>query len=515
MAVSRGWSRLFSPELSTPYGFLVYRYPQYLLFMAHMSVDLRERFRCLPGVDAVLSALESEGAPAARSWLTELARAEIGSARERIRACPADGPFDPELYNAAAIARRVQGHLAVLARPNPDTVINATGILLHTNLGRAPLSEAAVRHMAQVAANYSDLEFDLERGERGSRQDHVRELLSLLTGAEDAMVVNNNAAAVLLALGALARGKEVIISRGELVEIGGSFRIPEILEQSGAVLKEVGTTNRTHLRDYENALGPGTGLLLRVHQSNYRIEGFTAEVPLSDLVALGAKRGVPVMVDLGSGAFVDVTPSGLRPEPLVHDVVQAGPHVVTLSGDKLLGGPQAGIVVGRKDTVERMRKHPLARAVRIDKMMLAALQSTLASYLDESRARRDIPVLSMLFESEASVRHRAEALAAALGNTFSQNPAPRISVEAAEGAVGGGTLPVAGLPTAVVALDPRPHTTGARFERALRAGAPPLLARIQDERVLIDVRTVLKPQEPLLPGLLKLAWQNALGKGEP
>src|SRR5262245_35775686 len=443
--------------------------------MAHMSVDPRERLRCLPGVDAVLSALESEGAPAARSWLAELIRAELGHVRERIRAIPAESPFDPEAYSAAAVARRVQDHLAELARPNPDVVINATGILLHTNLGRAPLSESAVRHLAHVAANYSDLEFDLERGERGSRQNHVRELLTLLTGAEDAMVVNNNAAAVLLALGALARGKEVIISRGELVEIGGSFRIPEILEQSGAVLKEIGTTNRTHLRDYETAIGPQTGLLLRVHQSNYRIEGFTAEVALPDLVALGAKSGVPVMVDLGSGAFVDVAPAGLRPEPLVREVVEAGPHVVTLSGDKLLGGPQAGIVAGRKETVERLRKHPLARAVRIDKMLLAALQSTLAAYLDESRARQDIPVLSMLFEPEASVRRRAEALATALGGTFPQNLAPRVSVETAEGAVGGGTLPVAGLRTAVVVLDPRPHTSAARFERALRAGTPPVL----------------------------------------
>ena len=482
--------------------------------MAHMSADPRERLRCLPGVDAVLSALESEGAPAARNWLAELIRTELGHARERIRAVPADSPFDPKAYSATAIARRVTDHLAELARPNPDVVINATGILLHTNLGRAPLSDAAVRHMSQVASAYSDLEFDLERGERGSRQDHVRELLALLTGAEDAMVVNNNAAAVLLALGALARGKEVVISRGELVEIGGSFRIPEILEQSGAVLKEVGTTNRTHLRDYENALGPKTGLLLRVHQSNYRIEGFTAEVGLSDLVALGAKKGIPVMVDLGSGAFIDVAPAGLRPEPLVHDVVQAQPHVVTLSGDKLLGGPQAGIVVGQRETVERMRRHPLARAVRIDKMMLAALQSTLAAYLDASRAQREIPVLSMLFEPEANVRRRAEALVQSLGQTFAK-PAPRLSVEDAEGAVGGGTLPAEGLRTVVVAIDPRPHTTAARFERALRAGTPPLLARIKDERVLIDVRTVLKPQEDLLPGLLKVAWLEALaGKGD-
>jgi L-seryl-tRNA(Ser) seleniumtransferase len=252
-----------------------------------------------------------------------------------------------------------------------------------------------------------------------------------------------------------------------------------------------------------------------VHQSNYRIEGFTAEVSLEDLVALGAKSNVPVLVDLGSGAFIDVAPAGLRPEPLVRDVVSAGPHVVTLSGDKLLGGPQAGIVVGRKDAVERMRKHPLARAVRIDKMMLAALQSTLASYLDASQARRDIPVLSMLFESEASVTQRAEVLVRNLAELFKDNPAPKVSVETAEGQVGGGTLPVEGLRTTVVVFDPRPHTTAARVERALRAGTPPVLARIKDDRVLVDVRTVLRKQEDMLPGLLKLAWKNALGKGEP
>ena len=464
-------------------------------------------------MDAVLAVLGSESPPVGRPWLAALIRLELDEARTRIRDAASQEAFDPGAYGAPAIARRVRERVEELARPNPEIVINATGILLHTNLGRAPLSEAAVTHMAQVAAGYSDLEFDLERGERGSRQDHVRDLLTLLTGAESAMVVNNNAAAVLLALGALARGREVVISRGELVEIGGSFRIPEILEQSGASLREVGTTNRTHLRDYEQAFTERTGLILRVHQSNYRIEGFTAEVSLPDLVALGKRSGIPVMVDLGSGAFVDVGPTGLRPEPLVREVVDAGPGLVTLSGDKLLGGPQAGIVVGQREFVERLRQHPLARAVRIDKMLLAALQSTLAAYLEEDRARRDIPVLAMLFESPESVRSRAERLAEALTRTFS-SASPRVSVENAEGAVGGGTLPVAGLRTAVVALDPRPVTTASRFERALRRSRPPVLARIHEERVLIDLRTVRPGQENLLPGLLQTAWSATTGKGE-
>ena len=480
--------------------------------MANMSLELRERLRSLPGVDAVLTALESEAPPVARTWLAELVRQELALARDRIREGASQEAFDPEAHSAPAIARRVRERVKELAQPNPEVVINATGILLHTNLGRSPLSETAVTHMAQVALGYSDLEFDLERGERGSRQDHVRDLLTLLTGAESALVVNNNAAAVLLALGALARGRDVVISRGELVEIGGSFRIPEILEQSGAVLREVGTTNRTHLRDYERALSDRTGLILRVHQSNYRIEGFTAEVSLADLVALGERSGIPVMVDLGSGALVDVAPAGLRPEPLVRDVVAAGPGLVTLSGDKLLGGPQAGIVVGRRELVDRLRQHPLARAVRIDKMLLAALQSTLAAYLDDDRARREIPVLAMLFESQEAVRSRAERLAETLSHTF---PGLRVSVEEADGAVGGGTLPMAGLRSAVVVLDPRPHVPASRLERALRRGRPPVLARIHEERVLIDLRTVRPGQETLLPSLLGAAWSATTGKGEP
>jgi L-seryl-tRNA(Ser) seleniumtransferase len=307
----------------------------------------------------------------------------------------------------------------------------------------------------------------------------------------------------------MAAEREVIISRGELVEIGGSFRIPEILEASGARLREVGTTNRTHLRDYEAAIGPETGLLLRVHASNYRIEGFTAEVPLAELVALGRERGVPVLVDLGSGALLDVEAAGVGREPMVPEVLAEGPDLVTFSGDKLLGGPQAGIVVGTRDAVGRLRRHPLARAVRIDKLLLAALQSTLAAYLDTERARTEIPVLRMLFADPETIRGRAESLARALDGAFS-GPAPRVVVEPGEAAVGGGTLPEEMLATWLVVLDPRPHTTAARLERALRQMQPALLGRVREDRVLLDLRTVSGEEEDSLPGLIVKAWARVV-----
>jgi L-seryl-tRNA(Ser) seleniumtransferase len=316
----------------------------------------------------------------------------------------------------------------------------------------------------------------------------------------------------MVALAALARGREVVISRGELVEIGGSFRVPEILEQSGARLREVGTTNRTHRRDFESAVGPETGLLLKVHTSNYRIEGFTAEVPLAELVALGRERNVPVLVDLGSGAFLDVGETGVRPEPLVSDVVAEGPDLVTFSGDKLLGGPQAGVAVGRAEAVNRLRRHPLARAVRVDKMLLAAVHATLALYLDERRAREEIPVLRMIFEAKESVRSRAERLAAALREALPE-PTPQVMVEDATAAVGGGALPLEGLTTSVVVLDPRPHTTAARVERALRHVRPALLGRIQDDTVRLDLRTVATEEEGLIPGLVREAWAAAMKPG--
>jgi len=473
-----------------------------------MESKLQERLRSLPGVDAVLAALGPEFASLDPRLVTTVARGVVEEVRRELRAGSESGPAP----GAEALADRVRARFEALRGLRPRRVINATGVLIHTNLGRSPLSARAVAHMARVASGYSDLEFDLPAGHRGSRHETVRDLLALLTGAEDALAVNNNAAAVLLALGALAKGREVVISRGELVEIGGSFRIPEILEESGARLREVGTTNRTHLRDYEDAIGEETGLLLRVHTSNYRIEGFTAAVPLQELVALGRKRGLPVLVDLGSGALLDVGPAGVPPEPVVRDVVTQGPDLVTFSGDKLLGGPQAGLAVGTRDAVDRLRRYPLARAVRIDKLLLAALQATLAAYLDPDRAKEEIPVLSMLFATPEAVRVRAESLARTLRDALPE-PSPQVMVEEATAAVGGGTLPTVGVATSVVALDPRPHTGAARLERALRHVRPAVLGRIQEERVLLDLRTVSADEEGQLPGLVREAWTAAMEEG--
>jgi L-seryl-tRNA(Ser) seleniumtransferase len=474
-----------------------------------MDDALRERLRGLPGVDSVLERLTQDPLPVgaeARVWVI---REVLEEYRRRLR----DGTLPAgEGTDLEAVARRSRERLSALLTVRPEPVINATGVLVHTNLGRAPLSAPAVAHLARTAAGYSDLEYDLEAGARGSRSQHVRDLLRLLTGAEDALVVNNNAAAVLLALGTLARGREVVVSRGELVEIGGSFRIPEILEQSGARLREVGTTNRTHRRDYEAALGPETGLLLKVHTSNYRVTGFTAEVEIDELVELGRAHGVPVLYDLGSGALLEVPPGSRRPEPRVGDVVAKGIDVVTFSGDKLLGGPQAGCVVGSREAVDRMRRHPLARAVRIDKLLLSGLQATLAAYLEEGRAIREIPVLRMLFEAPEAGRERAERFARALSERFGEPP-PLVMVETSGAPVGGGSLPLEELPSTVVVLDPRPRVSAARLERALRHVRPAVLGRIREERILLDLRTVAVEEEGQLPGLVHEAWTTAIGEG--
>jgi len=470
--------------------------------MTPSEAELRERLRRIPAVDRVLQALEPDSLAASPALTTALVRMVVEEVRAEVRSGEASGTA-PEV-SPEALAARVRERFQELSETTPRPVINATGVLVHTNLGRSPLSAAAVEHMRRIAGEYSDLELDLENGVRGSRQVHVTGLLRLLTGAEDALVVNNNAAAVLLALAAMARDREVVVSRGELVEIGGSFRIPDVLAQSGARLKEVGTTNRTHPRDYEHAVGPDTGLLLKVHTSNYRVEGFTAEVPLGDLVRIGRERGVPVGVDLGSGALLDVGPAGVTPEPVVRDVVAAGPDFVTFSGDKLLGGPQAGIVVGRAEAVGRLRKHPLARAVRIDKLLLAGLQATLAAYLDPDRARREIPVLSMLFAPADEIGARAERFAARLREEPGLG-GMTVEVRDAVSAVGGGSLPGEGVPTRAVVLDPAPAGTAARLERALRRGEPAVLARVQEDKVWLDLRTVRAGEEDPLAGALVAA----------
>jgi L-seryl-tRNA(Ser) seleniumtransferase len=397
----------------------------------------------------------------------------------------------PEQW-AAAIGEE----LAASSRPSLRPVINATGVVLHTNLGRAPLGEEALHNLVEIAGGYSNLEFDLETGERGSRYEHVEEILCRISGAESALVVNNNAGAVLLALNSLADGKEVVVSRGQLVEIGGSFRIPDVMRKSGARLVEVGTTNRTHLRDYEQAVGGGTALLLKVHTSNFRILGFTAEVPLKDLVTLGRSRGVPVMEDLGSGCFVDFSPYGMEPEPTVQEAVQAGVDVVTFSGDKLLGGPQAGIILGKKTALDLLKKNPLNRALRIDKLTLAGLESTLRVYLDPEEALKALPALSMIACPLEDLERRAKKLQRKLLKSLSSSCQVTLKGEISQ--VGGGAMPLQALPTRVLALRPL-RTSAAALEERLRRNEPPLISRVKDEEVLLDLRTVAKEEEnPLL-----------------
>lgn len=365
-------------------------------------------------------------------------------------------------------------------------VINATGVILHTNLGRCCLSGSAAAAACEIAGAYSTLEYNLAEGKRGSRHDHVTQLLCRLTGAESAMVVNNNAAAVMLALSTVGRDGEVITSRGELVEIGGSFRVPDIMELCSCRLREVGTTNKTHLYDYERAIGQETRALLKVHTSNYRIVGFTESVPQAQLVELGHQHGLPVIEDLGSGSLVDLERYGIHHEPTVQDSVKVGMDVTTFSGDKLLGGPQAGIIIGRKAYIDAMKANPLARAVRVDKMTLAALCSTLHSYLDLERAQREIPVLAMLSASRDTLRAKAALLQKRLGERGVQ-----AEVVAETSPVGGGAAPTQELPTYAVALWDEKCSTHT-LEQRLRRGATPIIGRIREQRYLLDVRTLFE-----------------------
>ena len=379
-------------------------------------------------------------------------------------------------------------------------VINATGVVIHTNLGRSLLAPEGVENLQAVAASYSNLEYDLERGERGSRYAHVEAALTRLTQAEAALVVNNNAAAVFLALQAMAAGKEVIVSRGQLIEIGGSFRIPDIMRSSGAILKEVGTTNKTHLRDYASAISDDTGLLLRVHTSNYRIVGFTTEVSLPELVRLGQAHQLPVMEDLGSGTLIDLQPYGLPEEPTVPEVVASGVDLVTFSGDKLLGGPQAGILVGKAKYIEAVRRHPLNRALRIDKFTIAALEATLKLYSDPETAVQRIPTLTMLSLSPQTISRRIGRLRRRLPAAV--QAAYQVRLLDGTSAVGGGALPLAQLPTKLLALRPD-FCSVAELERRLRCGQPAVIGRIAQDQYLLDLRTVQDAEIPEIAAILQ------------
>ncbi|MFQ5897746.1 MAG: L-seryl-tRNA(Sec) selenium transferase [Candidatus Methylomirabilia bacterium] len=471
---------------------------------------LRAALRALPSVDQLLRRVEGHEALAAisRARLVAAVRELLAAERRRVL----QGVGGPVALDAEGLAQRV---VTELARAGPFSlvpVINATGVVLHTNLGRALLSSLAIERLRQVGTAYVNLELDVAEKARGSRYAHVEGLLCRLTGAEVGMVVNNNAAAVLLALESLARGKEVVVSRGELIEIGGEFRIPDIMRRSGALLREVGTTNRTRITDYAEAVGPDTALLLKVHSSNYRVVGFTAEVPARELVELGRQRGVAVMEDLGSGCLVDLRPYGFPYEPTVQEAVAAGVDLVSFSGDKLLGGPQAGILVGRRDLVERLKKNPLNRALRVDKLTVAALEATLYAY-EAGTALQTIPTLRVLTEPLVAVRRRARRLLRGL----SPEVRARLGVTLVDdrGRVGGGALPLVELATAAVALSPAGCSIQ-ELDHALRAGEPPVIARIAEDRLLLDCRTVQNAEVALLArALSRLASAGSGASREP
>ena len=434
---------------------------------------MTDRRRALPSVDRLLREPEVDALlrSAPRAAVLTAIRETLAAARTRRAGPPADW------------AAEIKDRLAERQRPGLRPVLNATGVVLHTNLGRAPLAEAAVRALTAIAGGYGNLELDLDSGTRGSRSDHCRERLRRLTGAEDALVVNNAAGALVVALNALAAGGEVLISRGELIEIGGSFRIPDIMTRSGARLREVGTTNRTHLVDYRRGLGGDVAAILTVHRSNFTQAGFVTSPDAGSLAALAAEAGLPYLHDVGSGLLADLSPWGLTSEPRVPEALAAGADLVLFSGDKLLGGPQAGCLVGRRDLLARCRENPLARALRADKLTLAALEATLDLYDDADRAIRDIPVLRMLTLPADELAARARRLADAVP------PGLRAALLPGESAVGGGAFPGAVLPTTLVALDP--GTLGADgLALRLRLGEPALVARVAGGRVLLDPRTL-------------------------
>ncbi len=463
-------------------------------------MNVSEFYRRLPSIDELLrneqmQALEQRFGHAAT---VEGSRASIDDLRLKIAANSLD---EAALATAIdqlpqAIERHLQAGLSYSLRP----VINATGVILHTNLGRAPVSHAALEHAAEISCGYSNLEFDLATGERGKRDTHVSRLFAqLLNSAQrevSTIVVNNNAAAVLLALNALAEGGEVIVSRGELVEIGGSFRIPDVMAKSGAVLREVGTTNRTRIADYEAAIGDRTRLLLRVHRSNFQIVGFTEQPALEELAALGRKHNIPVMEDLGSGELFDLRQVGVRGEPMIADSLRAGIDIVTYSGDKLLGGPQAGLISGEPRLVAKIRSNPLFRALRVDKMFYAALEATLLAYLREDYD--SIPVLRMLRLSEDELQHRAEQLARKL-----QISSPQLAVEVVESrsVLGGGSAPGTTLPSRALAVTSAGHADAVL--ECLGQWETPIIARVENDRVLLDLRTVEPAQDAVILAALQ------------
>ncbi len=460
-----------------------------------MGSDIKDLLRNLPGVDRVLLAVQRL---AQDDWplelLTNEIQLQIADLRSRLlkKEIAAVPPID-------ILAQAVLSELHQFQLSSLKPVINATGILLHTNLGRAPLAKEALEQIQRVASGYSNLEINLSNGRRGSRHSHVEDLLCRLSGAESAMVVNNNAGAVLLALTALAKGKEAIVSRGELVEIGGSFRIPEVMEAGGVVLREVGSSNRTHLRDYQQAINDQSALLLKVHTSNYKIVGFTSSIEASELVHLAKETGLPLVEDLGSGLLRRLPGSSIPEEPTISEAITNGVDLLTCSGDKLLGGPQAGLIFGRKDLIEKLRSHPLARALRIDKLSLAALEATLRLYLTGKESH--IPLMAYFAVSQQELNERTHALMRQL-----DLPGLKVEISASVAMVGGGSMPDAELPGPVIALQSEKLTLD-QLAAALRRHEPALVARIHEDRLLLNLRTVDPADDQLIAEIFKTLLQ--------
>ena len=453
----------------------------------NLNQHQKEGLRNLPAVDHVLELSKSDPffAEIPRSVLIRSIRSVLDNRRRQI--IEQDPAHIDDLLADSSVVTGVKDLVRQAQSLNLRETVNATGIVIHTNLGRSLLAETAIEHLCTVGRQYSNLEFDLDKGRRGSRYANVEGLICEISGAESAMVVNNCAGAVLLALETMAAGKKVIVSRGELVEIGGSFRIPDVMAKSGGVLCEVGTTNRTHLHDYENAVDEQTALLLKVHKSNYSVVGFSTEVSLKELVALGQKHQVPVMEDLGSGTFIDFSRYGLLKEPTVQESVSAGVDIITFSGDKLLGGPQAGLVVGKKACIDRIKKNPITRALRIDKLTLAALESTLRLYRDEEMAVQAIPTLRMMLQPIATLEEKARRLKKMLES------AGRIRLTVASldlvSRPGGGSLPLLELPSKGLGIRIDGLSANA-IEKNLRLNSPPIIGRIEDDLYTMDMRTL-------------------------
>ncbi len=459
-----------------------------------VSAEQRELLRQIPSVDELLAQerLAALSKRVDRNLVVEVARAVLADLRARIAE---DLNWTAIRLDGASVEELISAQVEKILSRSLQPVINATGVILHTNLGRAPLPETVVNEFRRTAIQYSNLEYDLEAGTRGKRDVHTAELLTRLTGAEAAIIVNNCAAAVLVTLAALARGGEVIVSRGELIEIGDGFRIPEIMDQSGAVLREVGTTNRTRLADYENAINEKTRLLLRVHPSNFKVTGFTDKPSLEELVALSQRSGLPLVEDLGSGCLVDLSEYGIN-EPTVRQSVEAGVSLVMFSGDKLLGGPQAGIIAGKKELIARVRRYPLFRALRVDKLSIAALEATLGAYL--RAAWDEIPTMRMIRATPQELKRRAENFIRELRPEL---PLDEVEIEIADGSslAGGGSTPAQSLPTKIIRIASARYSATKLEQRLHRAPAGiSVIARVEDDRLILDLRTVFPEQELLL-----------------